>query len=82
MLRSELRNGWTVRAIGGDPSRRVPGTYPVEVPGSVHTDLMKAGVIPDPYLDAVEDDLRMAARGRGQSGPPVTRRPATRRFPW
>ena len=58
MLRSELRSGWSVRAIGGDPSRRVPGTYPVEVPGSVHTDLMKAGVIPDPYLDAGEDDLR------------------------
>ena len=58
MLRSQLTSGWTLRAIGGDPSRRLPETYPAEVPGSVHTDLMAAGVIPDPYLDAVEDDLR------------------------
>lgn len=58
MLRSESTSGWTVRAIGGDPPRRLPGTYPAEVPGSVHTDLMAAGVIPDPYLDAVEDALR------------------------
>jgi beta-mannosidase len=58
MRRLELSGGWAVRAIGGDPSRRVPGTYPAEVPGSVHTDLMAAGVISDPYLDAVEEELR------------------------
>ena len=76
MQRSDLHSGWTVRAIGGDPTRPValplpaPGPsdgaenqhdtepYPAEVPGSVHTDLMAAGVIPDPYLDAVEDALR------------------------
>ena len=58
MRRVELRNGWTVRAIAGDPAQRVPGTYPAEIPGSVHTDLMAAGVIGDPYLDAGEDDLR------------------------
>jgi beta-mannosidase len=58
MLRIELRTGWTVRVINGDPSGRVPGTYPAEVPGCVHTDLMAAGVIPDPYLDANEDALR------------------------
>ena len=58
MLRTELRTGWTVRAISGDPSGRVPGTYPAEVPGCVHTDLMAAGVIPDPYLDGNEAALR------------------------
>jgi beta-mannosidase len=58
MLRTELRTGWTVRAIGGDQSGRVPGTYPAEVPGCVHTDLMAAGVIPDPYLDGNEAVLR------------------------
>jgi beta-mannosidase len=57
MLRTELRADWTVRAIGGDPSARVPGTYPADVPGCVHTDLMAAGVIPDPYLDGNETAL-------------------------
>ena len=58
MLRTDLRAGWSVRAIGGDQSERVPGTYPAEVPGCVHTDLMAAGVIPDPYLDGNEAALR------------------------
>ena len=58
MLRTELRTGWTVRAISGDPSGRVSGTYQAEVPGCVHTDLMAAGVIPDPYLDGNEAALR------------------------
>jgi beta-mannosidase len=58
MRRVELHSGWTVRAIAGDPAQRVPGTYPAEVPGSVHTDLMAAGVIGDPYLDAGEEALR------------------------
>ena len=34
------------------------GTYQAEVPGCVHTDLMAAGVIPDPYLDGNEAALR------------------------
>src|SRR5215217_813885 len=58
MLRTDLRTGWTVRAIGGDPAGRVPEIYPAEVPGCVHTDLMAAGVIPDPYLDGNEAVLR------------------------
>jgi beta-mannosidase len=58
MQGSDLHGEWTVRAIGGDSSQSVPGTYPAELPGSVHTDLMAAGVIPDPYLDAVEEELR------------------------
>src|SRR5215203_2250326 len=57
MLGTDLRAGWTVRAVGGDLSGRVPGTYPAEVPGCVHTDLMAAGVIPDPYLDGNEAAL-------------------------
>jgi beta-mannosidase len=57
MRHDDVRDGWTVRAIGGDPSQRMPGTHPAEVPGSVHTDLMAAGVIPDPYLDSVEEAL-------------------------
>ncbi len=57
MLRTDLRTGWTVRAVGGDPAGRVPEIYPAEVPGCVHTDLMAAGVIPDPYLDGNEAAL-------------------------
>jgi beta-mannosidase len=58
MLRTDLRKGWSVRAIGGDRSGWVPGSYPAEVPGCVHTDLMAAGVILDPYLDGNEAELR------------------------
>ena len=58
MLRTDLRTGWTVRAIGGDASGSVPEIYSAEVPGCVHTDLMAAGVIPDPYLDGNEAALR------------------------
>jgi beta-mannosidase len=58
MHRTDLRTGWNVRAIGGDRSGLAPGRYPAEVPGCVHTDLMTAGVIPDPYLDGNEAALR------------------------
>jgi beta-mannosidase len=58
MLRTDLRTDWTVRAVGGDPAGRAPEIYPAEVPGCVHTDLMAAGVIPDPYLDGNEAALR------------------------
>src|SRR3954468_21026493 len=58
MLRSDLRTGWSLRAVGGDHSGRVPKFYPAQVPGCVHTDLMAAGVIPDPYLDGNEAALR------------------------
>jgi beta-mannosidase len=58
MLRSDLRTGWSVRAIGGDALGSVPEIYSAEVPGCVHTDLIAAGVIPDPYLDGNEAALR------------------------
>jgi beta-mannosidase len=58
MRRVELRTGWTLRAISGDTGGRVPDTYAADVPGCVHTDLMAAGVIPDPYLDGNEAVLR------------------------
>ena len=58
MQRSDVHSGWTVRAIGGDASDQVPGNVPAVVPGSVHTDLMAAGTIPDPYLDANETAIQ------------------------
>ncbi|WP_433306016.1 glycoside hydrolase family 2 protein [Actinoplanes sp. CA-030573] len=50
MRRTPLTEGWSLVFAG----RAVPAT----VPGSVHTDLMAAGVIEDPYRGLVEEDLR------------------------
>src|SRR3954470_11371458 len=58
MLRSDFRTGWSVRGFGGDNSGSGSEFYPAQVPGCVHTDLMAAGVIPDPYLDGNEEALR------------------------
>ena len=57
MQQTDVPAGWTVRALAGDSHGRVRGTYPAQVPGCVHTDLMAAGVIADPYLDGHEAGL-------------------------
>jgi len=47
-----LDTGWTVRAAGGPvPDALRDAVVPAEVPGVVHLDLLRAGLIPDPYLD-------------------------------
>ncbi|MFI7145396.1 glycoside hydrolase family 2 protein [Nonomuraea sp. NPDC050022] len=51
-----LTDSWTVRSASGDV--RAPAT----VPGCVHTDLLAAGLIPDPYLD--DNETRLAWVGR------------------
>ncbi|MEV6816333.1 glycoside hydrolase family 2 protein [Micromonospora sp. NPDC051296] len=57
--RQALHDGWTLRAVSGPQAppevdgRAVPAT----VPGCVHTDLLAAGLIPDPYLDDNETAL-------------------------
>lgn len=61
--RRSLRTGWTLRAASAVP----PGSpalvdVPAAVPGCVHTDLLAAGLIPDPLLD--EDELSTAWVGR------------------
>jgi beta-mannosidase len=43
----KLHDDWTLRDAGG-------AEYPATVPGCVHTDLLAAGVIPDPHLGANE----------------------------
>lgn len=45
-----LNGAWTVRADGADKC------YPANVPGEVHTDLMRAGVLPDPFFGENERD--------------------------
>lgn len=49
--RTELGTGWTVTPVAGPALDRVDGPVAATVPGSVHTDLLAAGVIADPYLD-------------------------------
>jgi beta-mannosidase len=48
-----LHDGWTVRRVAGPVPDDVVDAGPVlaAVPGTVHTDLLAAGLIPDPYLD-------------------------------
>ncbi|WP_223230889.1 glycoside hydrolase family 2 protein [Microbacterium jejuense] len=62
----ELHNGWTLRHDGGDiPSEFeeiAARTVPATVPGVVHTDLLAAGLIPDPYVDDNESLLSWIGR--------------------
>ncbi|BBH69469.1 beta-mannosidase [Actinoplanes sp. OR16] len=58
MRKTELHTGWTVRATGGPVPQEITGrTVPATVPGTVHTDLLDAGLIPDPYLGENEAGL-------------------------
>src|SRR4051812_37201390 len=55
----DLSRGWTVRAVAGDVPAGVRGAVvPATVPGCVHTDLLQAGHLPDPYLDLNETLLQ------------------------
>ncbi|HUR07695.1 MAG TPA: glycoside hydrolase family 2 protein [Nonomuraea sp.] len=51
-----LHESWIVRSASGDV--RAPAT----VPGCVHTDLLAAGLIPDPYLDDNETHVAWVGR--------------------
>lgn len=61
-----LDTGWTLRHAAGD----IPDEFaeiganpvPATVPGVVHTDLLAAGLIPDPYVD--DNESRLAWIGR------------------
>jgi beta-mannosidase len=46
-------SAWTLHHVGGRASFPLDGV-PAEVPGCVHTDLLAAGLIPDPFVDANE----------------------------
>lgn len=52
LTRRELHEGWSVRVASGPaPADIAAAVVPASVPGVVHTDLLAAGVIPDPFLD-------------------------------
>lgn len=50
----QLLSGWEVKLAGGKAAVDLPASIPATVPGSIHTDLMAAGLIPDPFLDDQE----------------------------
>ncbi|KRD47567.1 hypothetical protein ASE27_04540 [Oerskovia sp. Root918] len=64
--RRELHTGWTVRAVAGPVpahlAARLDAPVPATVPGTVHTDLVTAGIVPDPYLDDNEHVLAWIGR--------------------
>lgn len=46
-----LNENWQVSLASGKPGIKLPESIKATVPGSIHTDLMNAGLIPDPFLD-------------------------------
>ena len=53
-----ISEGWTlsVERAAGHPAPPLPTSIAATVPGCVHTDLLAAGLIPDPYLDRERAD--------------------------
>ncbi|MGW3950477.1 glycoside hydrolase family 2 protein, partial [Streptomyces sp. NPDC004752] len=63
MFRQSLHDGWRMSATTVPiPAHIANRTVPAQVPGSAHLDLLAAGLIPDPYLDRVEQDMVWAHR--------------------
>lgn len=59
MRHQRLPRSWTLRPLTEAP---VDGPVPATVPGCVHTDLLAAGLIPDPYRD--DNETRLGWIGR------------------
>ncbi len=58
-----LHDGWHLTCLGGPGARPgLPERIPASVPGTVHTDLLAAGLIPDPYLDLNEISVDWVGR--------------------
>ncbi|ROS71850.1 beta-mannosidase [Curtobacterium sp. PhB130] len=57
MNKLALTGSWTLRPTGGPVPTTLPPEVPATVPGTIHTDLFAAGLIPDPYLDENEREL-------------------------
>ncbi|GEL95567.1 glycoside hydrolase family 2 protein [Cellulomonas composti] len=64
MNTQDLTDGWTLTATSGVPdglpaelTRALHAGVPAAVPGTSHTALLDAGMIPDPYLDRNETAL-------------------------
>jgi beta-mannosidase len=58
-----LHEGWTVAALEGPVPQNLRGRrIPASVPGCVTTDLLDAGLVPDPYIDENEGLLAWVGR--------------------
>ncbi|MFI6262573.1 glycoside hydrolase family 2 protein [Micromonospora sp. NPDC051006] len=59
-----MHDGWLLEAVPGPqvPEGIAGRTVPAAVPGCVHTDLLAAGLIPDPFLDDNERGLAWIGR--------------------
>ena len=44
-----LESGWQFRAVGNTDRPAITEWHPAQVPGVVHTDLLRNGLIPDPF---------------------------------
>ncbi|MFT3970094.1 MAG: glycoside hydrolase family 2 protein [Micropruina sp.] len=53
-----LRAASSTRPPSAELLARASAGVPARVPGCVHTDLLAAGLIPEPFLDGAEDELR------------------------
>jgi beta-mannosidase len=76
MIKNDLHSGWTVRAVGGVPPEVGDSPLTATVPGTVHTDLLAAGLIPDPYVGTHEADLRWLHRSAWRYDTTVSAAPA------
>lgn len=54
LFQRTLDQGWTLSCARPLGAPQLPETIPATVPGTVHTDLLAARLIPDPYLDLNE----------------------------
>lgn len=65
--REELRDDWTVTMVGGTGGTGAPDgvagrAIPATVPGQVHTDLEREGLLADPTFDRNEDEAKWVGR--------------------
>ena len=59
----DLYDGWSLTAVAGPvPADLVGRRVRARVPGTSHTALLEAGLIPDPYVDRHEEDLAWMRR--------------------
>ncbi|MFF1879694.1 glycoside hydrolase family 2 protein [Leifsonia sp. NPDC058230] len=82
ITRTPLTTGWTLSLADGPTNAAVPEhvrnslPIPASVPGTVHTDLLAAGLIPDPYLDLNELTLDWIGRAGWIYSRAIDREPA------
>ncbi|MBO3103874.1 glycoside hydrolase family 2 protein [Cellulomonas fengjieae] len=63
MITQDLYDGWSLTAVAGPvPAELVGRRVRARVPGTSHTALLDAGLIPDPYLDRNEEHLAWMRR--------------------